>query len=68
MGFGANDFVKPPVAYANFPKELSKPPKAYMSKGYNVTQWTNMPKGGHFAAMEQPELLASDIKDFFYSL
>jgi len=68
MKFGVNDFVKPPVAYANFPKELSKPPKAYMSKGYNVTRWTNMPKGGHFAAMEQPELLASDIKDFFCSL
>jgi len=68
MKFGVNDFVKPPVAYANFPKELSKPPKAYMSKGYNITQWTNMPKGGHFAAMEQPELLASDIIAFFCSL
>ena len=68
MKFGENDFVKPPVAYANFPKELSKPPKAYMSKGYNITQWTNMSKGGHFAAMEKPVLLASDIIAFFCSL
>jgi len=67
MKFGLNDFVKPPVAYANFPKELSRPPKAYMSKGYNITQWTNMPKGGHFAAMEKPVLLASDIVAFFCS-
>lgn len=68
LNFGINDFVKPPVAYANFPKELSKVPKAYMSKGYNLTRWTNMPKGGHFAAMEMPDMLASDIKEFFYSL
>jgi pimeloyl-ACP methyl ester carboxylesterase len=68
MKFGVNDFVKPPVAYANFPEEISRPPKGYMSKGYNIKRWTNMPKGGHFAAMEKPELLAADIKDFFCSL
>ncbi|WP_422359577.1 epoxide hydrolase family protein [Reichenbachiella sp.] len=65
MKFGANDFVKPPVAYANFPKEISRPPKAYMSQGYHLTQWTDMPKGGHFAALEQPELLAQDIMEFY---
>ncbi|MBU2973251.1 epoxide hydrolase family protein [Zobellia sp. B3R18] len=68
MKFGVNDFVKPPVAYANFPKELSKPPRAYMSKGYNVTQWTNMSKGGHFAAMEKPSLLAEDIIKFYKTI
>lgn len=68
MEFGSIDFVVPPVAYANFPKELSRPPKAYMLKGYNLTQWTNMSKGGHFAAMEQPELLAEDIIKFYRTL
>jgi len=65
MAFGANDFVKVPVAYSSFPKEISKPPFDYMSQGFNVVRWTDLPKGGHFAAMEQPELLAHDIKEFF---
>ena len=68
MEFGANDFVKPPVAYANFPKELSRPPLAYILKGYNIVQWTDMPSGGHFAAMEKPELLAGGIIKFFEGL
>lgn len=68
MEFSSIDFVVPPVAYANFPKEISRPPKAYMSKGYNLTQWTDMPKGGHFAAIEQPELLAEDIIKFYRTL
>lgn len=68
MKFDSTDFVVPPVAYANFPKELSRPPRDYMSRGYNLTQWTNLPKGGHFAAMEQPELLAEDIIKFYRTL
>lgn len=68
MEFGLNDFVKPPVAYANFPKELSRPPRDYMSKGYNIARWTDMPRGGHFAAMETPELLAKDIIEFYETL
>ncbi len=68
MEFGPNDFVSTPVAYANFPKEISTPPREYMAKGYNIVQWTNMPKGGHFAAMEAPQLLANDIIKFYQSL
>jgi pimeloyl-ACP methyl ester carboxylesterase len=33
-----------------------------------VARWTEMPKGGHFAAMEQPELLAKDLREFFRPL
>ncbi|WP_437373768.1 epoxide hydrolase family protein [Maribacter litoralis] len=66
--FGENDFVKPPVAYTCFPKELSRPPRGYISKGYNITQWTDMQSGGHFAAMEKPKLLAQDIIKFYKAL
>ncbi len=63
--FKENDFVSVPVGFAKFPKEIPIPPRKYIEKGLNIVHWTEMPKGGHFAAMEQPELLASDLKSFF---
>jgi pimeloyl-ACP methyl ester carboxylesterase len=66
--FGESDFVKVPVAFAKFPKELPTPPRSYIEKGFNIQRWTEMTDGGHFAAMEQPNLLAKDIKDFFRGL
>jgi hypothetical protein len=66
--FVENEFVKVPVGFAKFPKELPTPPRSYVEKGFNIRQWTNMPLGGHFAAMEQPELLSRDIIDFFSKL
>lgn len=66
--FGEKDFVSVPVAFAKFPKELPTPPRSYIEKGFNIQRWTEMTDGGHFAAMEQPELLAKDIKDFFREL
>lgn len=60
--------VKPPVAVALFPKEIPMPPRSLADRGYNIARWTAMPRGGHFAAMEQPELLARDIRAFFRSL
>lgn len=65
LAFKENDFVKVPVAFAKFPKELPTPPRSYIEKGFNIQRWTEMPSGGHFAAMEQPELLATDIRSFF---
>lgn len=65
LKFGIDEFVKPPVAVARFPRELPMPPKSYVERGFNVQQWTEMPFGGHFAAMEQPVLLAEDIIKFF---
>ena len=57
--------VEVPTACALFPKELlSWPPRSYVERVYNVTRWTEMPRGGHFAAMEQPELLIEDIRAF----
>ncbi|QDK82353.1 epoxide hydrolase [Spirosoma sp. KCTC 42546] len=63
--FREHDFVRVPVAFAKFPKELPTPPRAYIEKGYNIQRWTEMNTGGHFAAMEQPHLLARDIRAFF---
>ena len=58
--------IKVPTAIAEFPKEMSEwPPKSYVNRIFNVVRWTKMPRGGHFAALEEPELLIKDIKSFF---
>jgi pimeloyl-ACP methyl ester carboxylesterase len=44
---------------------MIRPPRAYAEKAYNIQRWTEMPSGGHFAAMEEPALLAGDIRAFF---
>jgi pimeloyl-ACP methyl ester carboxylesterase len=60
--------VSVPCAVAHFPKEILFPPRAWVERGYNIRCWTEMPRGGHFAALEQPELLAEDIRSFFRDL
>jgi pimeloyl-ACP methyl ester carboxylesterase len=61
--------VEVPTACALFPAELlSWPPRSYVERVYNVTQWTEMPRGGHFAAMEEPGLLLEDIRAFARTL
>jgi len=57
--------VEVPTAAALFPSEmLAWPPRTYVERLYNVTHWSEMPRGGHFAAMEVPELLVDDIVSF----
>jgi pimeloyl-ACP methyl ester carboxylesterase len=68
LRLSATNSVRPPVAVAVFPKEIPMPPRELAERGYNITRWTEMPAGGHFAAMEQPELLASDLREFFRPL
>ena len=61
--------LKTPTAAALFPKEyLEWAPRSYVERIYNIKRWTQMPKGGHFAALEQPDLLVKDIRDFAKSL
>ena len=61
--------LKVPTAVALFPKEFLKwAPRSYVERIYNVQRWTEMSKGGHFAALEQPDLLVKDIRDFANSL
>jgi microsomal epoxide hydrolase len=57
--------LETPVAYADFPKEVFACPFSWITRTYNVVQRTEMPKGGHFAALEQPDLLLDDIRKFF---
>jgi pimeloyl-ACP methyl ester carboxylesterase len=60
--------VTVPTACAVFPKEIVLPPRRWVEARDNVTRWTEMPRGGHFAALEQPELLVDDIRAFFRTL
>jgi pimeloyl-ACP methyl ester carboxylesterase len=60
--------ISVPCGIAIFPKDLTTPPREFAERTYNVQHWTNMPRGGHFPALEQPELLARDIRSFFSSL
>jgi pimeloyl-ACP methyl ester carboxylesterase len=56
---------KVPAAFAIFPKDISHPPREWAERFFNVQRWTEMPRGGHFAAMEEPQLLAEDIRAWF---
>ncbi|MDC0519286.1 epoxide hydrolase [Candidatus Pelagibacter ubique] len=65
--FFPKDFkkIEIPTAAAIFPAEMSEwPPKSYVDRMFNITQWTEMPRGGHFAALEEPELLVIDLVKF----
>ncbi|GAB3882197.1 epoxide hydrolase family protein [Spirosoma agri] len=57
-----------PTGVALFPKDLIPPPRAFADRFFNVQRWTQMPEGGHFAALEEPERLANDIREFFRPL
>ena len=60
--------VEVPTAGALFPYELLIPPRRWAEAHYNITRWTEMPRGGHFAAFEQPELLVEDVRAFYREL
>ena len=58
-----------PVGYAEFPKEIVRPPRSLAARTYtDIRQWSVMPKGGHFAALEQPAALAAEVERFFRPL
>jgi pimeloyl-ACP methyl ester carboxylesterase len=57
-----------PTAFAMFPKDNTHPPREWAERFFNVQRWTQMERGGHFTAMEEPELLARDIRAFFRTL
>ena len=61
--------VEVPTGCAIFPAEmLNWPPRSYAERIYNIQHWTEMPRGGHFAAMEEPEMLLNDIRKFARTL
>ena len=66
--FGAFRDRKPvevPTGAASFPREIIKAPRSWCEASYNLTHWTDMPRGGHFAAFEQPGLFVDDLRTFF---
>lgn len=63
--FGAGGMVAVPTGVARFPKEILKSPRSWCEAAYTITHWTDMPRGGHFAAWEQPELFVEDVRTFF---
>lgn len=65
LALGPHEYVRVPVGFAQFSYELPTPLRAYMEQGLNIQPWTMMTAGGHFAALEEPELLTADIKVFF---
>ena len=68
---GPQEFVNVPTGIAVFPSSFvdeGTPPREWAERLYNVRRWTPMPSGGHFAPVEEPELLARDIGAFFAGL
>ena len=58
-----------PTGYAQFPREILKPPRSAASRVFkDIRRWSVMERGGHFAALEQPELLAGEVRAFFREL
>jgi pimeloyl-ACP methyl ester carboxylesterase len=58
--------IEVPIGVAEFPADLGAPfPRKALEGWHNITRWTTMPRGGHFAAFEEPDLLADDIRTFF---
>jgi microsomal epoxide hydrolase len=65
----SGDTISVPTGYAEFPREIVRPPRVAAARVFtDIRRWTAMPKGGHFAALEQPELLADEVRAFFREL
>jgi microsomal epoxide hydrolase len=57
--------VEVPTGVAIFPAEPWQSPRHWVESRFNIQRWTEMPRGGHFAALEQPDLLVEDVRAFF---
>ncbi|MBV9846301.1 MAG: epoxide hydrolase [Kutzneria sp.] len=61
-------YVGTPTGFASFPRELSVPPKQWVERAYNLVRFTEFDRGGHFAALERPDALVHEIREFFRPL
>lgn len=69
--FGRDDRISTPTGYGVFTRHFvdeGEPPQEWAARLYNIQRWTPMPRGGHFAAVEEPELVAQDLAAFFGAL
>jgi microsomal epoxide hydrolase len=57
-----------PIGVAVFPHDLVLPVRRLAERAYSITHWTEFDRGGHFAALETPDLLAADVRAFFAGL
>jgi pimeloyl-ACP methyl ester carboxylesterase len=65
---GKGERIPVPTGIAAFPQEILRPPKEWAARVCNLCRWTQMPRGGHFAALEEPRRLVEDIRSFFREL
>ena len=63
----AGQHIEVPAGVALFPKDLFLPPREWAERSLRIQRWTQMPRGGHFAALEEPELLVEDLRAFYRS-
>ena len=68
LHFNHGEKIRVPCGLAHFPKEAPFPPREWVERCYDVRRWTEMPRGAHFAALEEPELLVDDMRAFFRAL
>lgn len=68
LHFALGERVLPPLGVAVYPHEIPMPPQSWVARCFDVQRWTEMPRGGHFAALETPALLADEIRAFFRPL
>lgn len=64
IAFEPGQRLETPTAFANFPGEplYTAPPRSFAERAYNIVRWTEMPRGGHFAAMEEPDLFVDEVR------
>jgi pimeloyl-ACP methyl ester carboxylesterase len=67
-GLGPGERVEVPTSFARFAVEITRPPREWVERAYDLRRWTEFPRGGHFAALEEPELLVEDVRAFFRPL
>ena len=60
--------IGPAPAVAQFPAEITRPPRSWVEAGYNLVRYTRFDRGGHFAALEEPDLLIGDLRAFARTL
>jgi pimeloyl-ACP methyl ester carboxylesterase len=60
--------IEVPTGVAAFPREVVRAPRSAVARKYDLVHWTDMPTGGHFPALEEPALLAADIRTFLRML
>ena len=68
MNLPEGQHLEVPAGYAQFPKDIVPPPRELVERTLRLARWTPMPRGGHFAELEEPQLFAEDIRAFFRPL